>query len=63
MYYLPLRILRELKDKLDPATVIQLYEVYSQEMINLHIGQALDICWHSNKMNENGRKGNLYETY
>jgi len=63
MYYLPLRILREHKDKLDPIKVIQLYEVYSQEMINLHVGQALDICWHSNKMNENGRKEPTVENY
>jgi hypothetical protein len=25
-------------------------QVYAQEMINVHVGQGLDICWHSRKL-------------
>jgi len=50
MYFLPLRILRERKDGLSDKVQLELYEVYSKEMLNLHIGQALDICWHSSIM-------------
>lgn len=53
MYFLPLRILRELPNKISDKMLRQCYDVYSQEMFNLHIGQALDICWHSPKMNAN----------
>jgi geranylgeranyl pyrophosphate synthase len=52
MYYLPLLVLKERKDSLPPATLIAAYEVYSQEMINLHFGQGMDIWWHSGKGND-----------
>jgi geranylgeranyl pyrophosphate synthase len=52
MYYLPLLVLKERKDTLSPATLIAAYEVYSQEMINLHFGQGMDIWWHSGKGND-----------
>lgn len=47
MYFFPLIIFKELK-KLgyDDATINRAYELYSQEMINLHFGQGLDIWWH-----------------
>jgi geranylgeranyl pyrophosphate synthase len=49
MYYLPLLVLKERKATLAPATLIAAYEVYAQEMINLHFGQGMDIWWHSGK--------------
>jgi len=49
MYYLPLLVLKERKSQLSPETLIACYEVYSQEMMNLHFGQGMDIWWHSGK--------------
>jgi geranylgeranyl pyrophosphate synthase len=46
MYYLPLLPLMEKKAKLPPETLRDIYEVYVQEMINLSLGQAMDITWH-----------------
>jgi geranylgeranyl diphosphate synthase type I len=46
MYYLPLLPLMEKKAQLPAETVRDIYEVYVQEMINLSMGQAMDIAWH-----------------
>jgi geranylgeranyl pyrophosphate synthase len=46
MYYLPLLPLMEKKAKLPAETLRDIYEVYVQEMINLSLGQAMDITWH-----------------
>jgi geranylgeranyl pyrophosphate synthase len=46
MYYLPLLPLMEKRAKLSPAKLRDVYEVYVQEMINLSLGQAMDIAWH-----------------
>jgi geranylgeranyl diphosphate synthase type I len=46
MYYLPLLPLIEKRGDLSPQTVSKIYEIYTQEMINLSIGQATDIAWH-----------------
>jgi geranylgeranyl diphosphate synthase, type I len=46
MYYLPLLPLMEKKDVLPAETLRDIYEVYVQEMINLSLGQAMDITWH-----------------
>ncbi|HUT17358.1 MAG TPA: polyprenyl synthetase family protein [Acidobacteriota bacterium] len=46
MYYLPLLPLMEKKAKLPAETVRDIYEVYVQEMMNLSMGQAMDIAWH-----------------
>jgi len=46
MYYLPLLPLMTQKEKLTPETERDIYEVYVQEMINLSMGQAMDIAWH-----------------
>jgi geranylgeranyl diphosphate synthase type I len=46
MYYLPLLPLMEKKAELPPEKVRDVYEVYVQEMINLSMGQAMDIAWH-----------------
>ncbi len=46
MYYLPLLPLMEQRTKLTPELQRDVYEVYVQEMINLSMGQAMDIAWH-----------------
>jgi len=46
MYYLPLLPLIANRDKLSAESQRDFYEIYVQEMINLSIGQAMDISWH-----------------
>lgn len=46
MYFLPLLTLIKNKDKLPPKTLNKIYEIYTKEMINLSLGQAMDIAWH-----------------
>ena len=46
MYYLPLLPLMAQKAELTPEIARDIYEVYVQEMINLSMGQAMDIAWH-----------------
>jgi geranylgeranyl pyrophosphate synthase len=46
MYYLPLLPLIENRGKIPPRKLQKVYEVYAQEMINLSLGQAMDIAWH-----------------
>jgi geranylgeranyl diphosphate synthase, type I len=46
MYYLPLLPLMVNREKLSPRMQRDIYEVYVQEMINLSMGQAMDIAWH-----------------
>jgi geranylgeranyl pyrophosphate synthase len=53
MYYLPLVPLMEKKDSLPAETLRDVYEIYVQEMINLSIGQAMDIAWHRGLANAN----------
>jgi len=44
LYYIPLRVLME--TKLPAERLKQAYEIYVQEMINVSLGQAMDIAWH-----------------
>jgi geranylgeranyl diphosphate synthase type I len=46
MYYMPLLPLMEKKTQVPSETLRDIYEVYVQEMINLSLGQAMDITWH-----------------
>jgi geranylgeranyl pyrophosphate synthase len=46
MYYLPLLPLMEKKSQIPAEKLRDIYEIYVQEMINLSIGQAMDIAWH-----------------
>jgi geranylgeranyl pyrophosphate synthase len=46
MYYLPLVPLIKHRDELGNEKLSRIYEVYVQEMINLSLGQAIDISWH-----------------
>lgn len=46
MYYLPLLPLMVQRAKVSVEVQRDVYEVYVQEMINLSMGQAMDIAWH-----------------
>ena len=46
MYYLPLLPLMSNRSMLTAEIQRDVYEVYVQEMINLSMGQAMDIAWH-----------------
>jgi geranylgeranyl diphosphate synthase type I len=46
MYYLPLIPLMEHKNSFPAVKLRDIYEIYVQEMINLSLGQAMDISWH-----------------
>jgi len=46
MYYLPLLPLMKHRDKFSHEKLKKIYEIYVQEMINLSLGQAMDIAWH-----------------
>ncbi|MEM5812505.1 MAG: polyprenyl synthetase family protein [Candidatus Aenigmatarchaeota archaeon] len=51
LYFFPLYILIKNSKDFDEKTLLRVYEIYAQEMINIHAGQAMDIWWH--KGNEN----------
>ena len=53
MYYLPLLPLMEHKHRVPAQKLARVYEVYVQEMINLSLGQAMDIAWHRGLANAN----------
>ena len=46
MYYLPLLPLIQNRNRVPPEKLCKVYEVYVQEMINISLGQAMDIAWH-----------------
>ena len=46
MYYLPLLPMMLYRTDIVPEVQRDIYEVYVQEMINLSLGQAMDIAWH-----------------
>jgi len=46
MFYLPLLPLIKNRGKLPPDKVARIYGIYTQEMINVGFGQAMDIAWH-----------------
>jgi geranylgeranyl pyrophosphate synthase len=51
MYYLPLMPIMANRDKLSAEAQRDVYEIYVQEMINLSMGQAMDIAWHRSLAN------------
>lgn len=54
MYYMPLLPLMEKRKQISAETLRDIYEVYVQEMINLSMGQAMDIAWHRGVANADG---------
>ncbi|MBU5557748.1 MAG: polyprenyl synthetase family protein [Candidatus Aenigmarchaeota archaeon] len=51
MYYLPLLTLMKNRDRFPQDRILKAYEIYSQEMINIGLGQATDIAWHNGMAN------------
>jgi len=49
MYYMPLMVLIKNTSNLDDKTRLRMYDIYSQEMINIGAGQGMDIWWHKGK--------------
>ena len=60
MYYLPLIPLMEQRDLIPTELLRDVYEIYVQEMINLSIGQAMDIAWHRGIANADSIKEEDY---
>lgn len=46
LYYLPLLTLIKNKERIPQKNLIEIFEIYVQEMINFSFGQATDIIWH-----------------
>jgi len=46
MFFLPMLALIFRRNKIPPERMNKLYEIYIQEMVNLSLGQAIDIAWH-----------------
>ncbi|MCL1971358.1 MAG: polyprenyl synthetase family protein [Candidatus Bathyarchaeota archaeon] len=53
MYYMPLLALMTKRVNLPADVLCGIYEIYVQEMINLSLGQAMDIAWHRGLANAN----------
>jgi geranylgeranyl diphosphate synthase type I len=51
MFYLPLLPLIKNRAKLPSEKTNRIYEIYAQEMINVGLGQAMDIAWHKGLAN------------
>jgi geranylgeranyl diphosphate synthase type I len=51
MYYLPLLPIMVNRNELSAKAQRDVYEIYVQEMINLSMGQAMDIAWHKGLAN------------
>ncbi|MFH1255892.1 MAG: polyprenyl synthetase family protein [Candidatus Diapherotrites archaeon] len=49
LYFLPLILLYRNTQKLDEKTRRMIYDVYSEEMLRVSIGQGMDIYWHRGK--------------
>lgn len=49
MYYIPLLPLIRGRQKYDEGLLLDVYDIYAQEMINISHGQAMDIYWHKGK--------------
>ena len=60
MYYLPLLPLMTMGTKVSAEVQRDIYEVYVQEMINLSMGQAMDIAWHRGIANADDLDENDY---
>ncbi len=46
MYFLPLLPLIKYRNVIPSTRLAQMFQIYVQEMMNLSIGQAMDIAWH-----------------
>jgi geranylgeranyl pyrophosphate synthase len=46
MYFLPMLVFMEHRNRLDEKALLGAWKVFAQEMINIHAGQGMDIYWH-----------------
>lgn len=46
MYFIPLMVFKNNNDKFESDILLSAYNVYAQEMMNIHLGQGTDIFWH-----------------
>lgn len=46
MYFIPLTLLYKNPLKIEKNRLLKIYDLYSQEMLRVSIGQAMDIWWH-----------------
>ncbi|MCD6538022.1 polyprenyl synthetase family protein [Candidatus Bathyarchaeota archaeon] len=46
MFFLPMLSLISERNRLSPEKANRLYETYIEEMVNISLGQAIDIAWH-----------------
>jgi geranylgeranyl diphosphate synthase type I len=46
LYFLPALVLVKNRGRVSDSVLLAAYEVFSQEMLNIHVGQAMDILWH-----------------
>lgn len=58
MYFLPLHIIYN-DNSLSAEDKLKIYNIYSQEMIKLSFGQAMDISWHNGHNNSISEKNYL----
>ena len=46
IYFLPLSMFVNNEHNFSSDTIVAAYNIYAREMINVHLGQAMDISWH-----------------
>ena len=56
MYFLPYIVFSKNIDKFDKDTMLKAYNVFSTELLNVHLGQGMDIWWHKGKADNIGEK-------
>jgi geranylgeranyl pyrophosphate synthase len=54
MYFVPMLVFMRHKKDFDEKTMLNAWQVFGQEMVNIHAGQAMDIYWHRGKQEEIG---------
>jgi len=47
LYFLPYKVFAENEDKLEQEALLRSYKIWLEEMVNIHLGQGLDIYWHN----------------
>ncbi|XOB40777.1 MAG: polyprenyl synthetase family protein [Candidatus Nealsonbacteria bacterium] len=56
MYFLPLIVFKNNKDNFESDVLLTAYNIYAQEMMNIHLGQGTDIFWHKGRAEEINEK-------
>ena len=46
MYFLPALVFIKNRETFDQKTLVRAQDIFMQEMVNIHLGQAMDIWWH-----------------